>query len=369
MASGEGEKRSDILDQIADLTDPVRSARRAGLHYVRSDGPGYRRKKWGRGFTYLDSEGRHLDDPEVRSRIDQLAIPPAWTEVWISESPMGHIQATGRDDRGRKQYIYHEEWERVRNESKYNRMIPFARVLPTVRERCRRDISRKELDREKVLATVVTLLDRTLIRVGNTEYARRNRSFGLTTLRDRHVDFEGATCTFSFKGKSGKKHTIELNDRRLARIVRHCRDIPGYELFQYYDASGDRGVVDSADVNAYLRETTGFDASAKDFRTWGGSVQAAVILNEMGPASSESDATKKLAATCRAVGEQLGNTAAICRSYYIHPLIVDAYEAGKLNALWERHLKKATGNGLEREEEALLAMLIERTESSPDIEE
>lgn len=336
---------------------PPSSAERAGLRYVTDDVPGLTRRRHGKGFAYLDADGKHIKDTGIRERIEGLVIPPAWTEVWICPSADGHIQATGRDDRGRKQYIYHPDWERVRNETKYNRMIPFAEVLPEIRRRCDEDLRRKKMSREKVLATVVSLLDRTLIRIGNVEYARTNSSFGLTTLRDRHVDFNGTTLTFSFQGKSGKTHTIELNDPRLARVVRKCRDIPGYELFQYYEEDGARSAVDSASVNQYIREVSGSDFTAKDFRTWGGSVHAALVLYDLGPASSQRNALRKLSQMAKSVGERLGNTPAVCRAYYIHPALIAAFEDGSFHNKWKLLLARARGNGLEKEEEALLKFL------------
>ena len=306
---------------------------------------------------YVDERSDHITDPAVLSRIRALAIPPAWTDVWICPRADGHIQATGRDDRGRKQYIYHSNWDRIRSETKFNRLIPFGEALPDIRRQCHELLSGSGLTRERVLATVVTLLDRTLIRVGNVEYARHNDSYGLTTLRDKHVAFEGQSLTFSFRGKSGKKHVVRLNDRRLARIVRKCRDIPGFELFQYYDEDGARSDVGSGDVNQFLQELTGADFTAKDFRTWGGSVRAAEILYELGPATSKTDARRKLAEMNRLVGAELGNTPAICRDYYVHPLLPDLYECGELAARWDAHRREPQVPGLEPGESALLRLL------------
>ncbi len=339
---------------------PASSAEQAGLRYITDQIPGLTRRRQGKGFAYLDPSGKHVKDQKTRARIESLVIPPAWTNVWISPRPDGHIQATGRDDRGRKQYIYHPDWERVRNETKFSRMIPFAEALPEIRRRCEADIRRRKMDREKVLATVVTLLDRTLIRIGNAEYARSNKSFGLTTLRDRHVDFSGATLTFCFQGKSGKSHTIELNDQRLARIVRKCQDIPGHELFQYYQEDGSRVDVDSAAVNQYIREISGSTFTAKDFRTWGGSVHAALALHELTPPTSQRNARRKLAQMTKAVAERLGNTPAVCRAYYIHPALMQSFEEGTFHEAWERLLAQAKGDGLDPEEEALLDFLRER---------
>ncbi len=339
--------------------DPEASAEHAGLHYVTDADPGYVRRPHGKGFTYQDAAGTTVSDASLRKRFDALVIPPAWTDVWICESPLGHLQATGRDERGRKQYIYHTLWDRVRNETKFSRMVPFGECLPLVRERAEADLRKRGLPREKVLATVVTLLDTTLIRIGNDTYAKENKSFGLTTLRDRHVAFDGSTCTFSFRGKSGKEHSIQLDDRRLARIVRQCRDITGYHLFQYVDEAGARNAINSQDVNEYLRDTTGQTFTAKDFRTWGGSVHAAAALIEIGPAASETATRKNLIAMVKAVAERLGNTTAVCRKYYIHPALFAAYETGTLFSDWKKYLRRKTPDRLEEEEGALLHFLRE----------
>ena len=257
------------------VLDPVSSAKAAGLRYTTDTKPGIRRHRRGRGFAYTDADGRAIRSRPDLARIAALVIPPAWTGVWICPDPRGHLQATGRDARGRKQYRYHSKWREVRDETKYHRMIGFAQALPAIRRRTTEHMRRQGLPREKVLATVVRLLEKTLIRVGNDEYARSNRSYGLTTLRDTHVEFKGERVRFSFRGKSGVEHEIDLNDRRLARIVKQCRDLPGYELFQYYDENGERQTVGSDEVNAYLKEVTGQDLTSKDFRTWAGTVLAA----------------------------------------------------------------------------------------------
>ncbi len=337
--------------------DPVESAQRAGLFYVSDEEPGIRRRRCGRGFLYVDPDGNRVVDSEEKARIQSLVIPPAWQNVWICPHAEGHLQATGRDDKGRKQYLYHPEWERVRNETKFTRLILFGKALPQIRARCAYDLRLRGLPREKVLATVTSLLDRTLIRIGNREYARANKSFGLTTMRDRHVSFTGQKCTFTFRGKSGKDHCIELSDRRLARIVRACKDIPGYELFQFYDDSGRRQPITSTDVNGYLRETTGQDFTAKDFRTWGGSVLAAVTLYEMGSAETEKEAAGSVTRMVTQVAEQLGNTVAVCRKYYIHPALYDAYLDGNLPAEWDRALRQPAFPQLDPEESALLHFL------------
>lgn len=347
-----------IEEALDAVEDPARTAARAGLHYVRDDAPGFGRRRCGRGFLLLGTDGSRLDDEAARARIGALAIPPAWTDVWICPAPRGHLQATGRDEKGRKQYLYHPDWEAARNEVKFNRMRLFGEALPQIRARYEDDLRRRKLSREKVLGTVVALLDRTLIRVGNAEYAQRNGSFGLTTLRDRHVAFDGQQVTFSFKGKSGKKHTIALDDPRLARIVRRCRDVPGYSLFQYYDDEGQRSTVSSADVNAYLYEAAAAPFTAKDFRTWGGTVLAATTLCTAPPCDDARQADRTVAAMVKTVAAQLGNTAAVCRKYYIHPAVVTAYHDGTLFDAWPALLEAAQPqDGLRPEEHALLCFL------------
>jgi DNA topoisomerase I len=314
--------------------DPVESAQAAGLRYVSDADPGIRRKRVGKHFSYIGLDGRPIHDPIRLRRIKSLAIPPAYTDVWICPDPRGHLQATGRDARGRKQYRYHPQWRQVRDETKYGRMIAFGRALPAIRARTDHDLSLAGLPREKVLASVVRLLETTLIRVGNQEYARDNKSFGLTTLRDRHVRIEGDSVRFQFRGKGGKTHTINLNDRRLARIVKRCRDLPGYELFQYIDEQGQRQTIGSGDVNDYLREITGQDFTAKDFRTWAGTVLAAEVLQEYEFFGNAAQAKKNVVRAIEQVAERLGNTTSICRRCYVHPVVLDAYvEGGLIDAL------------------------------------
>lgn len=351
------EHQSDDLELAA---DPKAAAEQAGLSYVSDADPGIARKKWGRGFTYLGSDGGHIDDPEIRERIEGLVIPPGWSDVWICADDRGHIQATGRDADGRKQYIYHPEWERVRNRAKFYRTIVFGDALSTIREACESDLRKHGLKYEKVLAAVVFLLDRTLIRIGNKTYAANNGSFGLTTLRDRHVDFTGTRCTFEFKGKRGKNHCVELDDRRLAGIVRRCRDVPGYDLFQYYDDDDQRDRIEAADVNQYLKDVTGKAFSAKDFRTWGASVQAAVALYEMEEPSTESDIEKQIVEMVKIVAERLGNTPAVCRQYYIHPAIPESHAEGTFRELFEAGLSLKPKPHLDREETALLHFISNR---------
>jgi DNA topoisomerase-1 len=298
----------------------------AGLSYVNDDDPGLGRIAARTGFRYRDASGRAVDDEETLARIRALAIPPAWTEVWICPSPHGHIQATGRDQKGRKQYRYHPDYRQVREGAKYGRMIAFGRALPRLRARVERDLARRGLPREKVLAAVVRLMELTLIRVGNEEYARANKSFGLTTLRDRHARVTSAGAVFEFRGKSGKSHATGFRDRRLARIVKACQDLPGQRLFQYLGEDGQRHAVESSDVNAYIRDTLGEDFSAKDFRTWAGTLAAARGLVAHPKASGAAEARRNVAVCVKAVASLLGNTAAVCRGSYIHPLVLEAYE-------------------------------------------
>ncbi|HEV7504143.1 MAG TPA: DNA topoisomerase IB [Thermoanaerobaculia bacterium] len=315
---------------VAVFVDPVESAKAAGLRYVTDDEPGIRRRKSGKGFSFLDPQGQAVKDPKVVERIKKLAIPPAWTDVWICPRANGHLQATGRDARGRKQYRYHADWRSVRDETKFGRMIAFGETLPRIRERVDQDLSLRGLPREKVVAAVVKLLETTLIRVGNPEYAKQNNSFGLTTLRNRHVDISGSTLHFEFRGKSGKDHEVEIHDRRLARIVRQVRDLPGQKLFQYLDEDGDRQSISSEDVNDYLRATTGEDFSAKDFRTWGGTVLALSALLELGPCETEKEAGQAVVEAIKQVSSSLGNRPAICRKFYVHPLVIESYLEGSL---------------------------------------
>ena len=323
--------------------DPLDAARIAGLRYLNDDTPGLRRRKAGSGFTYVDDKGAAVRDKATLGRIKALAIPPAWTDVWICPVANGHIQATGRDARGRKQYRYHARWRSVRDETKYHRSIAFARALPKIRARVTADLRRDGLPREKVLACVVQLLERSAIRVGNEEYARQNGSIGLTTMKDRHVEIRGPKIHFRFKGKSGKPHAIELEDRRLARIVKNCRDIPGQDLFQYEDEEGNYQSIGSADVNDYLRSIAGDDFTAKDFRTWLGTVQAAVQLAAAEEVTSASAAKKTIVAAIGRVAERLGNTVAVCRKSYVHPAVIDAYLRGGLGVVpsGERAAEKA----------------------------
>ena len=345
----------DTLDSLA--TAEALHAEEAGLVYISGEVPGISRKGCGRGFAYYNPDGALLRDRDVRARIDALAIPPAYREVWICPLPDGHLQATGRDERGRKQYRYHEKWHDIRQRVKYDRMIGFGEALPALRAQVESDLRRRGLPQEKVVALCVRLLDETLVRIGNADYARQHRHYGLTTLRDKHAKVKGDTVTFAFVGKSGQEQEVTLEDRRLARLVKRCRDVPGYSLFQYHDEAGERCTVDSTTVNAYLRAHTGEDATAKFFRTWGGTVLAAQALEREGAPESEADGVRKEAAAVRAVAEALGNTPAVCRSHYIHPDVFDAYRAGTLAARLAVRNPGNTPAGFDPAEAAVLDLL------------
>jgi DNA topoisomerase-1 len=339
--------------------DSADAALSAGLRYTSDAAPGIRRIRNGAGFRYIGANGRPVRADELR-RIRSLVIPPAWTDVWICTDPRGHLQATGRDARGRKQYRYHPKWRELRDETKYHRLIGFARALPAIRRRTGADLRRARLTREKVLATVVCLLEKTLIRVGNDEYAKQNQSFGLTTLRDGHVDVKGGRVRFVFRGKSGIEHDVDLNDPRLARIVRQCRDIPGYDLFQYYDADGERKAIGSGDVNAYLKEIAGEDYTSKDFRTWAGTVLAAQILREFEQCDSDAKARKNVVRAVECVSGALRNTKAVCRKSYIHPAVFEAYLDGSMLKGPAQARRKVRSGSLSEAEAAVLALLQRR---------
>jgi DNA topoisomerase I len=307
------------------VVDPADSAEEAGLRYVSDDRPGYSRKANGNDFEYFDTEGKRIRDEQRLLRIKRLAVPPAWTHVWICPSPNGHLQASGRDARRRKQYRYHERWREVRDENKFARLADFAEALPQIRKRVRHDIKLPGLPREKVLAAVVRLLERTLIRVGNEEYARENKSFGLTTMKNRHVKVKGPNVRFRFRGKSGRQHEVDLTDRRIAKIVAKCQELPGQDLFQFVSDEGEVQDVTSQDVNGYLRELTGEDFTAKDFRTWAGTLLAVLALNAQDRSEIAKQAKANVKAAVCAVAELLGNTPAICRKCYVHPAVFEAY--------------------------------------------
>ena len=328
--AGGKKKRGKQVEPLEAALDPVAAAKRAQLRYVTDVAPGITRHTARNGFDYRLPDGALVRDIDTLRRIRSLVIPPAWTDVWICLDPNGHLQATGRDQRGRKQYRYHPRWRDVRDEAKYGKLLVFAKALPLIRARVEADLQRRGLPRERVLAAIVRLMELTFFRVGNTEYAKANKSFGLTTLRDRHVAIEGGRIHISFRGKSGKQHQTDINDRRLARIVKDCRDVPGYELFQYIDDDGERRTVDSADVNEYLRAITGEDITAKDFRTWAATHLAAQALREFEHFDSEAKRKKAVVDAIKKVASHLGNTPAICRRSYIHPAVLDGYMDGTL---------------------------------------
>jgi DNA topoisomerase-1 len=352
-------------DSATTKPDPHDSARAAGLRYVTDSQPGIHRLKSGKNFRYRTADGKALRNKEDLERIRALVIPPAWTDVWICANPLGHLQASGRDVRRRKQSRYHARWRLTRDANKYDRMAAFARVLPKLRRRIRHDLALPGLPKERILATLVRLMEVTLIRVGNEEYARTNHSYGLTTMRNRHVEVNGEKITFSFLGKSRMHHTIDLHDRRLAKIVKQCSDIPGYELFQYLDHEGNHHAVDSSDVNGYLREVTGRDFTAKDFRTWAGSVMASDLLREFGPFASPAEAKRNVVRAIAAVASKLGNTPSVCRKSYVHPAVLEAYLGG--SALADSTVRNAQkeldreimshAKALHREEQALVQLL------------
>jgi DNA topoisomerase-1 len=348
-----------MSDEIAN--DGIATAQLAGLRYTTEEHPGISRRRRGRGFTYVDQEGAPVRDEGDLRRIRELAIPPAWTDVWISPTPLGHIQATGRDARGRKQYRYHERWREVREDAKYDRLIDFAKALPRIRERVDADLARPGIPLERVLALAICILEETFMRVGNIEYARANGSFGLTTLRAKHVEVEGSRIVFRFRGKSGKDHEVDFRDRRLARVIARLEQLPGQELFRYLDDSRELRTIGSDDVNAYLREVSNEDLSAKDFRTWAGTVLAARALAELGPARNERVARKRVAQAIDVVAARLGNTRAVCRRCYVHPAILDEYAAGHLPAALHRPERAGKGNGLSTHEAAVAAMLTRAT--------
>ena len=359
-------KKRKTTPEIA--TDPVAVAEDAGLRYVSDDQPGYTRKPKGDDFEYFDADGRAITDESRLLRIRRLAIPPAYKDVWICPSPNGHIQATARDARGRKQYRYHERWREARDENKYDRMLVFGKALSKIRRRVRNDMESSGLSREKVLGTVVHLLGRTFIRIGNEEYARENKSFGLTTMRNRHVDVKGTKLRFSFRGKSGVKHEIGLNDRRLANIMRKLQELPGQEIFQYKDEAGEVRNVTSQDVNDYLQETTGEEFTAKDFRTWAGTVLTAMALNVQGPAESETHAKKNIKDAIAAVAKILGNTPTVCRKSYVHPIVLEAYLDGDMVEGLKQKTEEALAENLDdlrAEEAAVMSFLQERLAKLP----
>jgi DNA topoisomerase-1 len=332
------------------------AAEEAGLRYVSDQRAGYSRRAKGKDFEYLDTEQKPIRDEQRLLRIKRLAIPPAWTDVWICPSPNGHIQATGRDARGRKQYRYHERWREVRDENKFDRLAQFAKALPNIRRRVAQDFKLPGLPREKVMATIVRLLERTFIRIGNEEYARDNKSFGLTTMKNRHVKVKGAQVMFRFRGKSGRQHEVDVTDGKIAKVIAKCQDLPGQDLFQYVDEDGEIRDVTSQDVNEYLRQIAGEDFTAKDFRTWGGTVLAAIALGKQEEFQTNKEAKSNIKTAICAVAELLGNTPAVCRKCYIHPLIVESY-LSRTRIAGLNNTKSLGAPNLRRAERAVLKFL------------
>ncbi|WP_354004995.1 DNA topoisomerase IB [Ramlibacter albus] len=355
--------KQELDDDVSLPVDPREAAEQAGLIYVSDEQPGIRREKKGDAFVYFKPNGDPVTDEKTLERVRKLAVPPAYTDVWICTKANGHIQATGRDARGRKQYRYHPQFREVRESTKYEHMMAFARALPAIRETLRKHMALRGLPREKVLATVVHLLETTLIRVGNEDYAKENKSYGLTTLRNRHVKVEGTQLKFQFMGKSGKKWQLQVRNPRVARIVRACQELPGQELFQYFDEDGEVQRVTSSDVNAYLREITGTDITAKDFRTWAGTVLAALALQEVEKVDTQAAQKKNIKAAIERVASKLGNTPTICRKCYVHPEVLQAYIEGELalevKQRADEELREHLAE-LKPEEAAVLAMLEAR---------
>jgi DNA topoisomerase-1 len=358
----------DVAPVATVQADPKKSARAAGLKYVSDASPGIRRRRAGKGFVYLQPDGKQVRDKATLQRIRLLVIPPAWRDVWICTDADGHIQAVGWDDRGRKQYKYHEKWREVRDENKYGRMMAFVKVLPRIRRCVARDLRKPGLPKEKVLATVVKLLETTFIRVGNEEYKKQNHSYGLTTLHNRHVDVRGEHIHFHFRGKSGIEHAVDLDDRRIAKIVRACQDLPGEELFGYKDPDGNAHDIGSADVNEYLQAITGQDFTAKDFRTWAGTVLAAQALREFEAVDSNAMRKKNVVAAIESVAKKLGNTRSVCRKCYVHPAIVDSYLEGSFLQNLEARAKELDKrlSRLQPEEAAVLVLLQRRLRQRND---
>lgn len=339
--------------------DPVKSAQSAGLRYIRDAAPGIKRFYRNGKFVFVDQKGKQIKDKKTLQRIKSLVIPPAWRDVWISMYENSHLQATGFDVKGRKQYIYHPNWNAGRNLTKFSRLNEFAHWLPVIRKKVQLDLARKNIDKQKVIAAVILLMEKSCMRIGNREYAIKNQSFGLTTLRDRHVDIDGAKMTFEFNGKKGVAHKVELQDRRLARIIQHCKEIPGYELFQYYDEQNEKHAIESGDVNTYLQEITGESFSAKDFRTWAGTLHAFRFFRELLPASSETEKKKQIVDIIKEVSKKLGNTPAVCRKYYVHPLLLESFENGKLTKFIEGYRKKRANEDDEIYDEKMLLKFLE----------
>lgn len=337
-------------------SDPKITAKAVGLRYSLKSDKGFYRKRKGSGFSYIDENGITIKDKETIDRIKKLVIPPAWQNVWISPFENGHLQVTGIDVRGRKQYRYHPHWNKIRNQSKFFRLRRFANALPLIRQQVEKDLNRKGLPYEKVVALVVKLIEMTNIRIGNDAYKKLYGSFGLTTLRDKHVKFDGSTVWFEFVGKKGVKHKIKLQSRKMANLVKKCKDIPGQELFQYYDDIGNRHTIGSGDVNGYIKEITGEDFTAKDFRAWAGSLNALCAFIDIGEFTSDTDCKRKIVGVIDSVAEKLGNTRTVCKKYYIHPTVIATYEKGRID---NYKPESTTSEEFNANEKALLRLLTD----------
>lgn len=346
-----------MATSIAVNPDFVKDLKHAQLRFIDSSVRGISRRKTGNGFQYFDFDGR-ITSKTILDRIKSLKIPPAWTKVWVCPSSTGYLQATGLDIKGRKQYIYHPEWRRICQENKFSKLSDFGKVLPKIRDKVKKDILGSQLDKERVLATVIWLLEHTFIRVGNEEYAKENAHFGLTTLRNKHVKVRGKTVKFEFKGKSGVDHTIEVIQPAIAKVIKACIELPGYEIFQYIDEAGFRHSIDSENVNLYLKQVTGEDITAKEFRTWGGTTLSAVTLNKFGPYDTEDSLRRNLHETISQVAKHLGNTVKVCQSYYIHPTIIETYRRNVFIPNFRGYMEsKNKIDGLSKEEFAVLNIL------------
>lgn len=348
--------------QTATTLEAKKTARKSGLRYISDNKPGFKRKRKGGNFIYLDEKGKPIKNEETLTRIKSLVLPPAWENVWISPHEKSHLQATGIDARGRKQYKYHAEWSKVRNEHKFSRMRAFADQLPKIREAVEKDLSKHGITKQKVVAALIKLMEKGHMRVGNVEYAKEYGSFGLTTLRDKHVEIKGSKINFEFKGKKGVMQEIELNDNRLAKIVQRCKDIPGQELFQYYDENGEKHGIDSGDVNEYIHAITGEDFTAKDFRTWAGTLHAFTALWQLPPTEHKTERKSQLVEVVKHVAEKLGNTPSVCRKYYIHPILLQLCEDGELSDFYNKCRKKKRNEEQNTFEECMLVKFLEEVE-------
>ena len=350
---------TSLVEETIDLTvvlDPEKSAEMAHLYYVSDVVPGIKRKKSGKDFTYIDIKGKVITDEKQLSRIRALILPPAWEDVWICAKPNGHLQATGRDAKGRKQYKYHLKWQKLRNELKFDKMLLFGQILPSIRKQIRKDLSLSGIPKEKVMALVISIMSETLIRVGNAEYAEENNTFGLTTMLNKHVQIKDNTVKFKFKGKSGKFHDIDLKNKRLAKLIKQCRELPGYDLFEYLDESGSPHSIGSSDVNSYMCSITNQNFTAKDFRTWGGSVYAMQVLQDFTGFTSQTEAKKNLTEAIKLIAKKLGNTTTVCKKYYIHPKVLEAFLDGTLDSVIEKS-KTKTIDELKPEEVAFMHLI------------